>query len=146
MDELIAGTGYLGLLLVSFLAATLLPISSELAVALMARSGYDSVLTVAVATLGNSLGAIVNYCIGAGAARSLARHVGTSSDRLTRARTTYERWGAPILFFSWLPVIGDPLTVVAGAVRLPLLVFTVWVVAGKLARYVAVMVGAHHVL
>ena len=147
MDELIARAGYLGLLVVSFLAATLLPISSELAVALMPSYGYDAALTVAVATLGNYLGSVVNYYVGAGGAGFfLARHVGTTGDRLARARTTYARWGAPILFFSWLPVIGDPLTLVAGALRVPFVVFTAWVVAGKLARYVVVVAAAGQVL
>ena len=146
MDELIARAGYLGLLVVSFLAATLLPLSSELVVALMSRAGYDAVLIVAVATLGNYLGSVVNYYVGAGAAGFLAGYVGTTADRLARARTTYARWGAPILFFSWLPVIGDPLTLVAGALRVPFVIFTAWVVAGKLARYVVVVAAAGQVL
>jgi membrane protein YqaA with SNARE-associated domain len=146
VDELIARAGYLGLLVVSFLAATLLPISSEVAVALMARYGYDAVLTVAIATFGNYLGSVVNYYVGAGAAGFLAGYAGTPADRLARARTTYARWGAPILFFSWLPVIGDPLTLVAGALRVPFIVFTAWVLAGKVARYVVVVAAASQVL
>jgi membrane protein YqaA with SNARE-associated domain len=139
VDDLTVQAGYLGLLLVSFLAATLLPLSSEIAVAAMPRLGYDPTLTVAIATLGNYLGSVANYYVGAGAAGFLARYMGTEADRLARARTTYARWGAPILFFSWLPVVGDPLTLVAGAVRVRFVVFTAWVVAGKLARYVVVV-------
>jgi len=139
VDELILQAGYVGLLLVSFLAATLLPISSEVAVALMLRYGYDATPTIAVATVGNYLGSVVNYYVGArGASFFLTRYVGTTADTLTGARATYARWGAPILIFSWVPVIGDPLTLVAGALRVPFVVFTAWVVAGKLARYVAV--------
>jgi membrane protein YqaA with SNARE-associated domain len=134
--------GYLGLLLVSFLAATLLPLSSEVAVAVMPRLGYDPKLTVAVATLGNYLGSVANYYVGTGAAGFLARYMGTGTDRLAKARTTYARWGAPILFFSWLPVVGDPLTLVAGALRVRFVVFTVWVVTGKLARYVVVVAAS----
>jgi membrane protein YqaA with SNARE-associated domain len=139
VDDLTAEAGYLGLLLVCFLAATLLPLSSEVAVALMPRLGYDPTLTVVVATLGNYLGSVVNYYVGAGAADFLARYMGTGADRLAQARTAYARWGAPILFFSWLPVVGDPLTLVAGALRVRFVVFTAWVIAGKLARYVAVV-------
>ena len=139
MDDLIVQAGYLGLLVVSFLAATLLPLSSELAVVVMPRLGYDPALTVAIATLGNYLGSVVNYYVGTGAAGFLARHMGTGVDRLARARTTYARWGAPILFFSWLPIVGDPLTLVAGALRVRFVVFTAWVIAGKLARYVVVV-------
>jgi membrane protein YqaA with SNARE-associated domain len=139
VDDLTVQAGYLGLLLVSFLAATLLPLSSEVAVAVMPRIGYDPAVTVAVATLGNYLGSVANYAVGAGAAGFLARYIGAGADRLSRARTTYARWGAPILFFSWLPVVGDPLTLVAGALRVRFPVFTAWVVAGKLARYIIVV-------
>jgi membrane protein YqaA with SNARE-associated domain len=139
MDDLTFQGGYFGLLLVSFLAATLLPLSSEVAVAVMPRLGYDPTLTVAIATFGNYLGSVANYYVGAGAAGFLARYTGTGADRLARARTTYARWGAPILFFSWLPVVGDPLTLAAGALRVRFVVFTAWVVAGKLARYVVVV-------
>lgn len=139
MDDLIAGAGYFGLLLLSFLAATLLPLSSEAPVAIMPRYGYDPIVTVAVATLGNYLGAVLNYAVGAGAAGFLHRQISSTPDRLTRAQTAYARWGAPVLFFSWLPVVGDPLTLVAGALRVPFLRFTGWVVAGKLARYAAVV-------
>ena len=100
-EELIAQLGYFGLLVVSFLAATLLPISSEIAVAIMPRYGYDAVLVVVTATIGNYLGSALNYYVGAEGVRFLlSRYAGTKAERLARARETYARWGSPILFFS----------------------------------------------
>ena len=143
-EELVARFGYVGLFCVSFLAATLLPISSEVLVLVMVALGYSVPPVVAVATLGNSLGAVVNYYVGReGAGLLLARYLDVKPERLERARRMYGRWGSPVLFFSWVPVIGDPLTVVAGALRVNLLGCAGWVVAGKLLRYVAVALMAN---
>jgi membrane protein YqaA with SNARE-associated domain len=143
-EDLITRFGYAGLFAISFLAATVLPMSSEILVAVMTAFGYDVSLVVALATAGNYLGSVVNYYVGAQGARFLlARYLGARADALAKARRTYGRWGSPLLLFSWVPVIGDPLTIVAGALRVNFLVFTFWVALGKLARYVAIATVAH---
>lgn len=134
------GLGYAGLFAVSFLAATLLPLGSETAVAAMPLLGFSVPVVLAVATAGNTLGALTNYAVGRLGARTLAaRWVEQHADALERGRRLYARWGAPVLFFSWVPVIGDPLTAVAGVLRAPLGSFLFWVTLGKLTRYAVVL-------
>jgi membrane protein YqaA with SNARE-associated domain len=132
----IANFGYLGLFLISFLAATLLPLGSEAAVALMAATDFDPPGVLLVATTGNSLGAFVNYLVGKwGAAFIFARYIEIDRTVLEKTENIYGRYGAPILFFAWLPFVGDPLTIAAGALRVNPYVFAFWVVLGKAFRY-----------
>ncbi|MFP4475497.1 MAG: YqaA family protein [Desulfatibacillaceae bacterium] len=134
--------GYAGLFALSFCAATLVPLGSEAAVGIMAASGFSPAWVFVVATAGNSLGAVVNYYVGLyGADCILSRWVRVDTGALARAGNIFSRWGSPVLFFAWLPVVGDPLTVAAGVLRVRLAVFCAWVVAGKALRY-AVIVGA----
>jgi membrane protein YqaA with SNARE-associated domain len=133
---LIANFGYLGLFLISFLAATLLPLGSEAAVVLMAVSDFDPVKLLLVATAGNSLGAFINYLAGKwGAAFVFSRYIQVDRAVLEKLEKVYGRWGNPILFFAWLPIVGDPLTVAAGVLRVNIYLFTFWVVLGKAFRY-----------
>ncbi len=133
---LISNFGYLGLFVISFLAATLLPLGSEAAVVLMAVSDFDPPTLLVVATAGNSLGALMNYLVGKwGAAFVFSRYLQVDGAVLDRLERIYGRWGAPALFFAWLPIVGDPLTVAAGVLRINIYVFTFWVVLGKAFRY-----------
>ena len=140
-DDPLAGSGYAGLFVVSFLSATLLPLGSEAVVALLPALGYEPAAVLLVATVGNTLGALLNYAGGQAGARLVATRWWRRRDpgRLARARRLYARWGAPLLFLSWLPVVGDPLTAVAGAVGTPLPAFLLWVTLGKLVRYAVVL-------
>ena len=140
---LIVNFGYLGLFLISFLAATLLPLGSEAAVALMAAADFDPLNLMIVATAGNSLGALVNYFAGKwGAAFVFARWIRVDAATLERLEKVYGRWGAPVLFFAWLPFVGDPLTVAAGVLRVPIGLFAFWVVLGKMFRYYLLIAAA----
>ena len=136
LEQIIMQFGYAGLVLISFLSATLLPFSSEVVVALMPPLGYNSWLILLFATIGNSLGALANYYVGnKGGQFLLTRYIHIAPETLQRAKAIYERWGTPILFFSWVPIIGDPLTVVPGILNANVFVFTCWVVLGKAVRY-----------
>ena len=144
MTDLILNFGYPGLFLVSFLAATLLPLGSEAAVALMAAADFDSRMLLLVATAGNTMGALVNYLVGKwGAAFVFARYIQVDPAVLERLEKVYGRWGAPILFFAWLPIVGDPLTIAAGVLKVDLRLFLFWVVLGKGLRYLALLWGVH---
>ncbi len=139
---LIMNLGYLGLFLISFLAATLLPLGSEAAVVLMAVSEFDPSKILIVATVGNFLGALVNYLVGKwGAAFVFSRYIRVERASLEKLEKVYGKWGAPILFFAWLPIVGDPLTVAAGVFRVNIYVFTFWVVLGKAFRYFILING-----
>ncbi|MBV4458181.1 DedA family protein [Pseudomonas sp. COR58] len=130
-------TVYVGLFLAAFGAATLLPLQSEAAlVGLLASDRYWLWGLLAVATAGNVLGSLVNWWLGRGLERFQDRRWFPVSPRhMDRARTHYRRFGRWSLLFSWLPVIGDPLTLVAGAMREPLARFLLIVTFAKGARY-----------
>ena len=117
--------------IVSFLSATLLPLGSEPAVFGYAKLNPGQFwVVVAVATVGNTLGGIVDYWIGRGAKRLSGRHE-------TRYLVWFERLGPKVLFFSFLPAVGDPLCAVAGWLRLPFWQSVAWMALGKLTRYSA---------
>ena len=128
---------YGGLFVWSFLAATVLPLSSEAPLAVMVRSEGRIVLPVLVATAGNYLGACTTYWLGARAASALDKGE-EKTWRGKRAAGLLRRFGQPALLLSWVPVLGDALVVLAGAMRLPFGVFSLWVVIGKALRYWAV--------
>ena len=135
-------SGYVGLFAVSFLAATLFPMGSEAAVAAMAAPGFHHAAIFLVATLGNVLGALVNYGAGRYGRRFLfSRWIQLRPGRLARAEAFFAKYGSPVLFLSWVPVIGDPLTVAAGVLRVPMGRFTFWVTFGKALRYLLIITG-----
>ncbi|SHG06589.1 membrane protein YqaA, SNARE-associated domain [Kaistia soli DSM 19436] len=127
-----------GLFAASFLAATLLPTQSEaVLVALLIKGDVAPWLLVATASLGNVLGAIVNWLLGRFLEHFRQRRwFPVSGAALGRAQRWYRRAGRWSLLFSWLPIVGDPLTVVAGALREPLWSFVLLVAIGKVGRYV----------
>ncbi|KFI24975.1 membrane protein [Haematobacter missouriensis] len=132
---------YLGLFTAAFIAATLLPMQSEAVLGTLAYRGAHSLaLLWAVATVGNVLGSAVNYGLG----RWLTRFEGrrwfpASPEQIRRAEGWYRRWGRWSLLASWLPLVGDPLTVVAGMLRERLGLFLLLVTLAKGGRYVAVI-------
>lgn len=131
---------YAGLFLIAFLAATILPAQSELGLAALIVSGNHSVvLLVAVASAGNSLGAVVNWGLGRGVEHFAGRRwFPITPERLDRAAGWYHRYGRWSLLLSWAPFIGDPLTVAAGVLREPLASFLALVVVAKTSRYIVV--------
>ncbi len=132
--------GYVGLFLSAFLAATILPLSSELVLTLLLVNGLNpTLLVVAVATVGNVLGSFVNYTIGFWGSLFVVRKVLKISEaKFEHSKHRFEKYGVWSLLFAWVPVIGDPLTLIAGALRINLLVFFVLVTIGKLGRYMIV--------
>jgi membrane protein YqaA with SNARE-associated domain len=128
---------YAGLFVLSFLAATVLPLSSEAALAALVGLRGELVAPVLVATAGNVVGACTTYWLGRKAAQAIARRRGTTKKE-TQAAWLLRRYGAPALLLSWVPVIGDALVALAGAAKLPLGAFLFWVTFGKGVRYAAV--------
>lgn len=127
-----------GLFLAALVAATLLPAQSEaVLVALILAGGHSLTVLLAVATLGNVLGATINWGLG----RFLIRYAGrrwfpVTPAQLERATGWYGRWGHWSLMGSWLPIVGDPLTFAAGVLREPLWRFLAIVTLAKGGRYV----------
>jgi membrane protein YqaA with SNARE-associated domain len=126
------------LFLVAFGAASLLPLQSEpVLVALLLAADHPAWLVVLVASVGNTLGSVVNYALGRMVERFRGRRWFPASEvALARAQGWYARWGRWSLLLSWAPIIGDPLTVVAGVMREPLWRFVLIVALAKTGRYV----------
>lgn len=128
-----------GLFGLAFVAATLLPAQSEAAlVAAILTERYPVAGLVAAATAGNVLGSCVNWLLGVFIERFRGRRWFPASDAaLARAQRHYHRYGRWTLLLSWVPIIGDPLTVVAGVMREPFWSFLAIVTLAKLGRYLA---------
>jgi membrane protein YqaA with SNARE-associated domain len=133
-----------GLFLAAFIAATLLPGQSEAVLLALVFVGLHPVwLLVTVASAGNVLGSLVNWLIG----RFMMRYAGHhrfpfTSEQIARAQGWYGRWGWMSLWASWVPIIGDPLTLAAGIMREPLWRFLLIVTLAKAGRYVALVLIA----
>jgi membrane protein YqaA with SNARE-associated domain len=115
---------------VSFLSATLLPIGSEPAVFGYVKLNPGHYWTVvSIATVGNTLGGMLDYWLGRGAKYAVAR------DKQTRYLEWLERLGPKALFFSFLPMVGDPLCALAGWLRMSFWLSSAWMMLGKFVRY-----------
>ena len=130
-------SAYLGLFLSAFGAATLLPLQSEaLLVLLLLGGAYPVWALLLVASVGNILGSVVNWLLGHYLEHYRhARWFPVSEQRLQQAQRWYARHGRWSLLLSWLPVVGDPLTLVAGVMREPLWRFLLLVSLAKSGRY-----------
>jgi membrane protein YqaA with SNARE-associated domain len=133
-------TAYLLLFGSAFLAATILPGSSEVVLFSLLRDGGNAVTLVAVATLGNTLGSVVNWALG----RYLLhfqdrRWFYFSREQIEKAQRWYQRYGFWSLLFAWLPLGGDALTLIAGIMKVRLWLFLLLVGLGKGLRYIFVV-------
>ena len=131
---------YLSLFIISFLAATILPFSSELTLAgLIATSSYDNLLLLIVASLGNILGSVVNWILGF-YSRNLSKKgwFPFKDQQIEKSTSWFNRFGKWSLLFAWVPIIGDPLTLAAGLLRIRFIEFLVLVTIGKVSRYIIV--------
>ncbi len=130
--------GYGGLFLGSFLAPTILPLSSEAVLAAMVIGGFDPVACVLVASAGNSLGGMTSYYMGyAGKWAWVERFFARNRDKVDKVKAWADRYGSRAALFCWLPVVGDPLAIALGFVRSPVWQVGFYMLAGKFLRYAA---------
>lgn len=120
----------------ALLSSTLFPGGSEALLLYRLHQGADPFASVATATVGNVLGSLITYGMGR-FGRQAVRRSEKAEARAARAERWFARWGRPSLLFAWLPVVGDPLCLVAGVLRVGVPVFLLLVTLGKLARYAA---------
>lgn len=134
---------YLTLFVVAFASATILPLQSEAVLTALLLTGERSwPLLIAVASFGNTLGAVVNWFLGVNINRFRdSRWFPASASRMAQAEGLYQRFGRWTLLLAWIPVIGDALTVVAGVMKENLWLFLVLVGIGKTARYLLLAAG-----
>ncbi|OOY64674.1 YqaA family protein [Solemya velum gill symbiont] len=137
--EYLSELGYIGLFVAAFLAATILPLSSEALLSTLLLSGLSPVALVIVATTGNALGSLTNYALGYwGSKEVIKQWLKVSEEEFIKAEQRFVKYGLFSLLFAWVPIIGDPLTMIAGVLRIRLLWFLILVTAGKLMRYIVI--------
>ncbi len=134
--ELLQTPSLPALFVLSFLASTILPVGSEWLLIAMIVQGFSPPQLVLTASLGNFLGACTTYLIGIWGSDFIIRKIlRTDEKQLARAGKVYEKYGIWSLLFSWLPVVGDPLCLLAGIFRARFGHFFLLVFTGKFLRY-----------
>ena len=130
---------YLAVFLSAFVAATLLPAQSEAVLSFYILSAPQTVFAlILVATVGNVLGSVVNWVLGIYATKFQNRKwFPATPSQIKRAEKFYHKYGRYSLLLSWVPFIGDPITVIAGVLREPIFSFLLLVTIAKSARYIA---------
>ncbi len=131
---------YGSLFISAFIAATLFPLSSEALLLVLLKQQHSVFLLWLAATSGNTLGSCINWYLGKECLRwQDKKWFPIKPAQLARAQVHFQRYGLVSLFFSWLPVVGDPLTFVAGVMRVRFWQFFVLVAFGKALRYAALI-------
>ena len=131
---------YLSLFIISFLAASIIPFSSELTLAgLMATSNYDNLFLLIAASFGNILGSVVNWILGF-YSRNLSKKkwFPFKDEQIEKSSKWFNKFGRWSLLFAWVPIIGDPLTLAAGLLRVKFIEFLILVTIGKVGRYLVI--------
>lgn len=138
--EFLTDYGYTGLFLSAYLAATILPLSSELVLTGLLLNGLSPVKLLMIATVGNVLGSLTNYYLGLLASKTvIQKWLRMTDSQFENAEARFNKYGLSALLFAWVPVIGDPITVIAGILRVKLLWFIILVTVGKFLRYAFVV-------
>ena len=129
--------GYLSLFTISFLAATILPFSSELMLAsMLSIENYNRTLLIAFSSLGNILGSVFNWVLGFYFIKlQNKKWFPFKEKQISKSSLWFEKYGKWSLLLAWVPIIGDPLTFVAGTMKTKILTFIILVSIGKIARY-----------
>lgn len=135
--------GYWGLLVAAFLAGSVLPFSSEAVLVALQAAGLDPWGLVVYASIGNTLGGTMNYCIGRmGRMEWIEKYLHVKKDELDRAQRFMAGRGAWMGCLSVVPVIGDVITVALGLMRANIVISLISMAVCKFLRYVLLMYGA----
>lgn len=131
---------YFGLFVTAFLSATLLPGASEITIVALMHEHYDVLLLWGFATLGNTLGAVLNYFMGLYLEHFKHKPWFPFKDeKLKHSQVWFQRYGAWSMLLAWLPIVGDGLTFLAGLMKINFGLFLVLVAIGKGARYAFIL-------
>lgn len=138
-EDWLLSHGLVALFFLSFAASTLLPLGSEWLLVAMLATGKPALACLVIATMGNTLGGLTTYAVGLFGADWINRKVlRISFSQQQRAARWYQRFGVWSLLLSWVPVVGDPLCLLAGLYRVPLPWFVLLIGTGKGLRYASV--------
>ena len=140
--------GYGGLFTAAFLAATIIPAQSEAVfLGLLATGKYAAPILLVVASVGNVLGSLFNWWLGRGIERFKDRKwFPVKRHTLEKAQGWYIKYGRLSLLLSWVPIIGDPLTVAAGVMREKIVLFIFLVTLAKTTRYAVLYLAFRGIL
>ena len=129
---------YFQLFIISFLAATILPLSSELVLSTMLLTdSFDKYLLLVVASFGNILGSSVNWYLGKKILIFKDKKWFPANERqIAKGEIYFKKYGIWSLLLAWVPIIGDPLTIVAGVLRVKFLTFLLLISISKISRYI----------
>ncbi len=130
---------YITLFTVAFLSATLLPLGSEALLLYDVSQNYSLFLLWLFASTGNTLGSMLNYWLGLKGEVYLEKKGYLSAKNMNKAKISFAKYGGWTLLLSWVPIIGDPLTFIAGVLKYDFRYFTLLVFAAKSIRYAAVI-------
>jgi membrane protein YqaA with SNARE-associated domain len=129
--------GYLGMFVAALLAATFIPLGSEVVFTGLLAVDFNPIWLIIVATVGNTTGGMITYYLGKlGKWQWLEKWFGISKNKLEVNMHRIQKWGGVLAFFTWLPVVGDPLAAALGFARTKLLPTIFWMTVGKLLRFV----------
>ena len=129
--------GLLGLFISSFIAATIIPFSSELVLSFLLANEYPLEMCLFIATLGNWLGGINSYGLGRlGEWTYIKYFTGLDKTKIKKVREKVNKWKSPLAFFCWLPLIGDIFAVGLGFYKINFIKVSLWMFIGKMIRYV----------
>ncbi len=129
---------YFQLFIISFLAATILPLSSELVLSTMLLTdSFDKYLLLVVASFGNILGSSVNWYLGKKILIFKDKNWFPANERqIAKGEIYFKKYGIWSLLLAWVPIIGDPLTIVAGILRVKFFTFLLLISISKISRYI----------
>jgi len=132
--------GYSGLFFAGFLSATILPMNSEAVILLMLSQDFDPWTCILVATIGNSLGGFTNYFLGLLGNPKWLKRIGITEEKILTFEVRIQKHGYWLAFFSWVPFIGDPMTVALGFFRVSFWRVALLVILGKFLRYLVLAI------
>ena len=132
--------GYAGLFFASFLAATIVPFSSDAIVVGMVAGGYDAFWTITIATIGNTLGGLSSYGLGyLGKWDWIEKYLKIKKEKLEKMQIRIKKYTGLAAFLTWLPIVGDVIAVALGLLKINVYKVTIFMTVGKLARYIAIV-------
>jgi membrane protein YqaA with SNARE-associated domain len=130
---------YFILLISALISATLIPFGSEALLVLYLENGYNLYLLLFFATIGNTLGSIINYFLGLKGEEYLINKKILKEKRIIKTKKYFDKYGSFCLLFSWLPIIGDPITLIAGVLKYNFKKFIIFVFIAKFLRYLSII-------
>jgi membrane protein YqaA with SNARE-associated domain len=129
---------YLTLFITALISATLFPLGSEALLIYDITQGHNIYLLLFFATFGNSLGSVINYFLGLKGEEYLINKKLLNEKYISKTKTYFDKYGFWSILFSWLPIIGDSITFVAGILKYDFRKFLILVIIAKFSRYLFV--------